>query len=772
MSSSSSSPAAAIALPRPATTDESARKPPVWSIDQTATPSQEVPPTALCARHNRPDGVCCKELKGDDRTLINPEIVRDIVIGLSDGLTVPFALTAGLSSLGESRLVVLGGVAELIAAERDHYRFQRTSTAARVVRSCDGEMEREVSDVLGPIGVDAKTCRAVARCLRDAELPASSNNSVQAHDLESNDSLRWSKEVGLTPFLLKFGEGLEEVPTSRLYSSAATIGAGYLIGGIIPLIPYFFIPRASIALMWCHHHWSRLAGAKGYVWGAVSTLLVGGVAAAAAFGIVRALEGQDVFCILSWATYNSQALTPTASDEIIHDETILCGVTPAAGPGSIAFHDLKTGSTLASFKQTTSALHSTAVVQTRDGQGGLLFAAQQDKSIMNVYNFQKVIKSTISENIVPEGLLKDASTFGRSRPDTVQFLGRALPSSYRAEIHPRRRRACVWQLLDDDVLNDLPLPYCVLSDHTLPVTDIACGIGAFPRCRILSASVDHSLWDLASQSLLTTFQFPQPISCLAWDATERLFFAASKDGSIHQMNLFKQREDKSGAARVDAIGGAGVTDIIRAGEEDTRKAQKRRLISVGEPVLSIAISLTSTLLLAGTSTGLIHIYDIPSHQLLRSVSTHKGSSITQLATLLKPPDLIGHVSLSLQAGTSSMVPVRHVAPFQRMKDAKARETREVTMTLSTPAKDESVLYSPEALLRDHEFFVKATGGGDTVSLQSKVTELESEVARLREQLGKAKGINDAIWETVVHKVVKPDAVSGEPQRKRGRTDDT
>ena len=79
------------------------------------------------------------------------------VIGLSDGLTVPFALTAGLSSLGESKLVILGGFAELIAgaismgiggflasqAERDHYLYLRKHTASRVSRSCDGEMERE-----------------------------------------------------------------------------------------------------------------------------------------------------------------------------------------------------------------------------------------------------------------------------------------------------------------------------------------------------------------------------------------------------------------------------------------------------------------------------------------------------------------------------------------------------------------------------------------------------------------------------------------------------
>ncbi|KAJ7173012.1 VIT family-domain-containing protein [Mycena crocata] len=319
-SSSSSTVAPSVPLPRPETS-ENPTKPPVWAIDATTT-TQAIPLPARCSRHFQPNGVCCKELKGDDRTLIDPDVVRDVIIGLSDGLTVPFALTAGLSSLGESRLVVLGGVAELIAgaismgiggflasqAERDHYRFLRATTAARVVRSCDGEMEREVAEVLAPIGVDERTCRAVARCLREVEVPSStpSSHPVATHDLESNESLRWSKEVGLTPFLLKFGAGLEEVPTSRLYISAVTIGAGYLVGGIIPLIPYFFIPRAHVALMWSAIITglvlllfgavkARVTGAgvgpKGYVWGAVSTLLVGGVAAAAAFAIVKALEG-------------------------------------------------------------------------------------------------------------------------------------------------------------------------------------------------------------------------------------------------------------------------------------------------------------------------------------------------------------------------------------------------------------------------------------------------------------------------------------------------
>lgn len=184
------------------------------------------------------------------------------VIGLSDGLTVPFALTAGLSSLGESKIVVLGGVAELIAgaismgiggflasqAERDYFRYQRQQTSARVLRSCAGEMEREVAEVLSPVGVDGKTCRAVAKCLREVEVEirgvtmeqadsgyflngntptigGGSDSGVcgflknswfgvlqtrikNARDEEERNRIRWSKDVGLTAFLLKFGEGI------------------------------------------------------------------------------------------------------------------------------------------------------------------------------------------------------------------------------------------------------------------------------------------------------------------------------------------------------------------------------------------------------------------------------------------------------------------------------------------------------------------------------------------------------------------------------------
>jgi vacuolar iron transporter family protein len=214
----------------------------------------------------------------------------DSVIGLSDGLTVPFALTAGLASLGNSRVVVLGGVAELIAgaismgigafctfpirnlnvatlkalliilvatqAERDSYKFLQQQTAARVAQSCAGELEREVDEILGPIGVPSDLSRQVANTLQREETLALEAEDVSM-DVDSQvilesgqplPQLRFQSTVGLTPFLLQFGLGVEPVPKSRMYSSAATIGVGYLAGGAIPLLPYFFIREYLITL--------------------------------------------------------------------------------------------------------------------------------------------------------------------------------------------------------------------------------------------------------------------------------------------------------------------------------------------------------------------------------------------------------------------------------------------------------------------------------------------------------------------------------------------
>ena len=194
------------------------------------------------------------------------------VIGLSDGLTVPFALTAGLSSLGESRLVILGGIAELIAgaismgiggflasqAERDHYRYLRRTTQARVKRSCDGEVEREVHAILGPVGVDQNVSRRVAHSLREVEsgMDQSNGHEASAPATDTERGLRWSQSVGVTEFLLKFGEGLgTRLSPGRLLCSGFLLTRTYFYF-------YFYMSRGSSnapPLPVCIYDWDGLS---------------------------------------------------------------------------------------------------------------------------------------------------------------------------------------------------------------------------------------------------------------------------------------------------------------------------------------------------------------------------------------------------------------------------------------------------------------------------------------------------------------------------------
>ncbi|RXW12812.1 hypothetical protein EST38_g13043 [Candolleomyces aberdarensis] len=491
-------------------------------------------------------------------------------------------------------------------------------------------------------------------------------------------------------------------------------------------------------------------------------------------------------------------------------EVILCSTTSQqtnAAAGAITIHDIQTGAILASFKQTNTAPHSIAVLESKSTQGGFVLAAQVEKSILNVYNFQKdqlALKIVLPEKLTciavdPNGDFCAAGTSqGRIYFWEVSsgILYNAWDAHYRS-VNVLRFTSDGAALVSgsDDSGSELPTPFCTLTDHTLPVTEIVCGIGIFPNCRVMTASADHSvkIWDLGTKSLLTTFQFPESISLLAWDVTERFFFAISSAGSIYQINLFRQKPRFGGHA-MQAIGGLGANDVVRI-DEEYLQAQKKRLIQVGQVVSSVTISLSSTWLLVGTVDGQIHIYDIPSHQLLRSISTHKGFSISHIQTMMKPPDLSGHVSTNFKVGASAdlkdTIPVKPVVPFQRTRDVKAREAHEVLVLLknkTAPPPDFCGFYESEDFSKEHAFFVQpvsannsSSSATNTASLQSRVQDLEYEVEQLRVQLSKAKGVNDAMWDTVVQRFVDQGRSSGgtsseneDPEdskrnRKRGRT---
>jgi len=224
-----------------------------------------------------------------ERHFTATETVRDIVIGMSDGLTVPFALAAGLSgAVVSTGIVVTAGLAEIaagsiamglggyLAAKTDleHYRSERQRELEETHTVPETEAE-EVADVFRRYGLTEEQSAPVVAAIR-------------------LDRDRW------VDFMMRFELGIEAPDPRRAWRSAFTIAASYMVGGLIPLWPYMVLSQGATAL-WTSigvtlatllvfgHVKARFTGAR-RLRGALQTALVGGLAAAAAFGIARLIE--------------------------------------------------------------------------------------------------------------------------------------------------------------------------------------------------------------------------------------------------------------------------------------------------------------------------------------------------------------------------------------------------------------------------------------------------------------------------------------------------
>ncbi|KAF8464900.1 VIT family-domain-containing protein [Kalaharituber pfeilii] len=184
----------------------------------------------------------------------SPRVVSDAIIGLSDGLTVPFALTAGLSTFNDTRVVVYGGLAELIAGsismglggwlaargESEYYNSTVAHTLS-LINSYHSHLSEE----------DARSPSPIPRYLNNIflpyKLPPDLNNSLIKHIL-SPDYPR----MQLLSLLIRFHYNLSPPAQNRATISALTISMGYFLGGFIPLVPYFFVGRQEVirGLIW------------------------------------------------------------------------------------------------------------------------------------------------------------------------------------------------------------------------------------------------------------------------------------------------------------------------------------------------------------------------------------------------------------------------------------------------------------------------------------------------------------------------------------------
>ncbi len=217
------------------------------------------------------------------------EIVRDIVIGMSDGLTVPFALAAGLSgAIAQTNLVVTAGLAEVAAgsiamglggylaakSDAEHYASERKREQSEIVEKTIAE-RLEITQIFESYGIAPEESASVVKALE-------------------------RRPEAWIDFMMRFELGLEEPNPRRALTSALTIAGAYIAGGLIPLAPYILMNDVHSALLVSVFVTLSALFVFGFIKGkftgaspirsALQTALIGGLAAAAAFGIARAIS--------------------------------------------------------------------------------------------------------------------------------------------------------------------------------------------------------------------------------------------------------------------------------------------------------------------------------------------------------------------------------------------------------------------------------------------------------------------------------------------------
>ena len=214
--------------------------------------------------------------------------LRDIVIGMSDGLTVPFALAAGLSgAVAAANVVVTAGLAE-VAAGSIAMGLGGYMAARSDAQHYAAELAREQREVVEVPDVEAAEVEAI---FREYGLEPAQVAPVVA-------AFR-SQPRAWVDFMMRFELGLERPDPTQAMKTAATIAGAYVVGGLVPLAPYFLVESTGAALLPSIAVTALALSVFGYVkgrfttgrpwFGALQTLFIGGLAAAAAYGLARLL---------------------------------------------------------------------------------------------------------------------------------------------------------------------------------------------------------------------------------------------------------------------------------------------------------------------------------------------------------------------------------------------------------------------------------------------------------------------------------------------------
>ncbi|KAM6921814.1 WD repeat-containing protein 18 [Xenentodon cancila] len=411
---------------------------------------------------------------------------------------------------------------------------------------------------------------------------------------------------------------------------------------------------------------------------------------------------------------------------------------------NVTVFDPLSGSSLLSYRGGNSAARSLAVLR-----GEFLLSAQLGKNFINVWELQR--KDQLQQKIVCPGVVTCLTT----SPDGFFLAAGVSEAVYLWEVCSGRlvamlsrhyqdvtcmkftddsshfvsggkdNLALVWSLssvvqLD---LSHSPEPRHVLSRHSLPITDLHCGLMG-PQARIATASLDQTVkvWELSSGELLLSILFDVEIMSVTFDPSEFFLFCGGSDGNIFQVSLCSQNLSREKSFQSESEG----NQVLKG---------HRNLVTC------LSVSMDGTLLLSGSHDETVRLWDIQSKQSVRCLA-HKGP-VTNAIIMAAPANMF-------LPDSRPAIPLPRFSRHLHTSDGDSGESGEVCVrpALCTQAEEETYLQKAEKLYTLMTAVSDKSVFGDGENTKVRIAELEEEVQNL-------KKVNKDLYDFSTQLLTKP-----------------
>lgn len=293
-------------------------------------------------------------------------------------------------------------------------------------------------------------------------------------------------------------------------------------------------------------------------------------------------------------------------------------------------------------------------------------------------------------------------------------------------------RLCLWKLSDIVDLyakKEEIRPLKTWNNHSLAITDIVCGFGTSNFARVFTSSLDSTvnIWDLSTQTLLTTFVFPKPITCLVIDSAERIFYAGTNQGEIYSVNLYGSSNENFSESFQEAIGGS---------EKIVQSVKDESTIFKGHEsaVSCLALSFDGSLLITGSQDKNVFVWDVATHQIIQTFNKQNGS-ITSICC-----------KVIYQGFFDDKTPLENIPVFKRIQNSQDMSDYYILKKLHKfdDSKDEIAWYEDDLTLMKNDLNEFSSTTSES-TLQLQIRNLQNELQTLYGYYSDLKEVHQELW---------------------------